>query len=48
MTNRGLAAPTQLVVYPDEGTFRSSRNSRADLLRQIVGWFDKWLAAPPG
>src|SRR5207245_11502949 len=43
-----LGVPTQLVVYPDEGHVPQQPKNRADVVRRIVGWFDKWLAVPPG
>src|SRR5438874_4306712 len=43
-----LGVPTQLVVYPDEGHVPQQPKNRADVVRRIVGWFDKWLVVPPG
>ena len=43
-----LGVPTQLVVYPDEGHVPQQPAHKVDLVRRIVGWFDQWLAAPPG
>jgi len=43
-----LGVPTQLVIYPDEGHHFRTPEHRRDLLKRMVGWFDRYLRPPPG
>jgi dipeptidyl aminopeptidase/acylaminoacyl peptidase len=43
-----LGVPTQLVIYPDEGHHLRMPEHRRDLLKRVVGWFDRYLRPPPG
>jgi len=44
---KSLGVPTQLVVFPGEGHAISQPKNRRDLMRRMLGWFDRYLAEKP-
>jgi dipeptidyl aminopeptidase/acylaminoacyl peptidase len=42
-----LGVPTKLIVYADEGHAPQRVSDQIDLLTQTVGWFNRFLQAPP-
>jgi dipeptidyl aminopeptidase/acylaminoacyl peptidase len=40
---KALGVPTELVIYPNEGHFIAKPEDQRDILRRLVGWFDKYL-----
>ncbi|OFW09887.1 MAG: hypothetical protein A3H96_01655 [Acidobacteria bacterium RIFCSPLOWO2_02_FULL_67_36] len=40
---KALGVPTELVIYENEGHFIAKAEHQRDILRRMVGWFDKYL-----
>jgi dipeptidyl aminopeptidase/acylaminoacyl peptidase len=40
---RTLGVETQLVTYPREGHCIEEREHQLDVIRRVVGWFEKYL-----
>lgn len=45
---RQKGIPVQLVVYPREGHVIQEASHLRDLLRRVVGWYDRWLKEESG
>jgi dipeptidyl aminopeptidase/acylaminoacyl peptidase len=42
-----LGVPAQLVVYPNEGHFFAEPAHNRDVIKRVVGWFDRYLKTSP-
>jgi dipeptidyl aminopeptidase/acylaminoacyl peptidase len=42
---KSLGVPTQLVVFPGEGHAITQPKNRRDLMRRLLGWFDRYMPA---
>ena len=40
-----LGVPVEFVLYPREGHAITERGHQIDLLRRVLGWYDRWLLA---